>query len=161
MKNVIIALFVAFTTAPSAMAQHINRDYAMHVNTTDGKAIEYRFDMEPVVSFSDGQMVVETNGDAPVKFILDHVVKITFSGETTGIGHAVDKRPSLSVSVSTDELIINGMKAFDKVTVYGIDGSLLTSTNADANGHAVMNISHFGKGVFVVHMTTNAFKFIK
>lgn len=162
MKSFIITLFVVLTTATSAMAQHIARDYAMNVNTTDGKVIEYRFEIEPVVSFSDGQMVIETKTNAPVKFILENVTKITFSGETSGIGNiAGGNNPSLSVSVSADKITINGMKPFSKVSVYSINGSLLATTNADANGHTVVNVSSFGKGVFVVHTTTGSFKFTK
>ena len=110
MKSFITTLFVILATATTAMAQHIVDDYAMQVNTIDGKVIEYRFNIEPVVSFNDGQMIVETNEDAPVRFILDDVTKITFSGRVTGIGKIVDKGSSLSVSVSADAIIINGLK---------------------------------------------------
>lgn len=161
MKSFITTLFVILATATTAMAQHIVDDYAMQVNTIDGKVIEYRFNIEPVVSFNDGQMIVETNEDAPVRFILDDVTKITFSGRVTGIGKIVDKGSSLSVSVSSDVIIINGLKPLSKVSVYGANGALLFSAKADAKGYAAVNVRNLSKGVSVVHTPANSFKFTK
>ena len=155
MKSFITTLFVILATATTAMAQHIVDDYAMQVNTIDGKVIEYRFNIEPVVSFNDGQMIVETNEDAPVRFILDDVTKITFSGKI------VDKGSSLSVSVSSDVIIINGLKPLSKVSVYGANGALLFSAKADAKGYAAVNVRNLSKGVYVVHTPANSFKFTK
>ena len=51
MKRFITALFLILATATTAMAQQIVDDYALLVNVKDGKILEYRFNIEPVISF--------------------------------------------------------------------------------------------------------------
>jgi hypothetical protein len=161
MKRFITALFLILATATTAMAQQIVDDYALLVNVKDGKILEYRFNIEPVISFSDKYMVLQTNEDAPLKFILDDVDKLTFSGKITGIDKVVDKSSAIRISVSAGAVLVDGLKPADKVSLYGANGALLFSVKADTQGRATINVSRLATGVYVVYTPTNSFKFTK
>ena len=151
MKRFITALFLILATATTAMAQQIVDDYALLVNVKDGKILEYRFKY----------MVLQTNEDAPLKFILDDVDKLTFSGKITGIDKVVDKSSAIRISVSAGAVLVDGLKPADKVSLYGANGALLFSVKADTQGRATINVSRLATGVYIVYTPTNSFKFTK
>lgn len=161
MKSFIITLFAVFSTTIATMAQHVDKAYTMHVNTANGQTVDFKFDMEPVATFNEGQITIEDMSGTPVKFVLDNITNITFSGEkTTGIETTTSGKSSMSVYATAEGIVINGMKANSKVSVYDASGSLITTAYSDANGHAVVTVNK-QKGVFVVNTPDNSFKFIK
>ncbi len=161
MKSFIITLFAAFSTAMGAMAQHVDKAYTMHVNSADGTSVSFKFDTEPTATFSEGQMTIEATSGTPVKFVMDNVANITFSGEAvTGIETTTTGKLSMSVYATDGGIVINGMKANSKVSVYDASGSQIATAYSDANGHAVVTVNK-QKGVFVVNTPDNSFKFIK
>ncbi len=161
MKSFIITLFAVFSTTMAAMAQHVDKAYTMHVNTADGKSVDFKFETEPTATFNEGEMTIEATSGTPVKFVMDNVTNITFSGEAvTGIETTTTSKSSMSVYAAADGIVINGMKANSKVAVYDASGSQIATAYSDANGHAVVTVNK-QKGVFVVSTPDNSFKFIK
>lgn len=161
MKSFIITLFAVLSTTIATMAQHVDKAYTMHVNTTEGQTIDFKFDEEPIATFNEGQMTIETMSGTPVKFVLDNVTNITFSSEpTTGIESTNTGKTSMSVYAADEGIVIDGIKANSKVSVYDASGSLISTVYSDANGHAVITINK-QNGVFIVNTPDNSFKFIK
>ena len=162
MKSLIITLFAALATASTAMAQQATKAYTMHVNTADGNSVEYKFAKEPVATFKDGKMLIETISDQPVTYVLDNVTNITFGADLSSINATTNGDGSrLSITTTGDEIIVGGMQPAARLTVYDAGGTLCASANADANGRAVINVGNIGKGVFVVNTPKNSFKFTK
>ena len=106
-------------------------------------------------------MTVESFAASTVKFVLDDITNITFSGEVSAIGSTVANGSTVNVTASGDEIIVNGLKAGAKVSVYDAGGSLMATTYSDADGRATVNVAGLGKGVFVVNTPDSSFKFIK
>lgn len=161
MKKYMISLFAVFATALTASAQHINKLYTMHVVSVGGSTVDFAFSSEPVMTFDGGQMNISSSADSDVKFQMDNVVNITFSGEASGIATVKGDGSQMKVSAADGKITVSGMKANAKVAVYDASGALIANANADADGEAVVNISNLGKGVFVVNTPGSSFKFTK
>lgn len=161
MKKYIISLLAVSATALTASAQHINKLYTMHVVSVGGSTVDFAFSNEPVMTFDGGQMNISSSADSDVKFQMDNVVNIVFSGEASGIATVKGDGLQIKVSASDGKIHISGMKANAKVAIFDASGALIANANADASGQAVVNAGNLGKGVFVVNTPENSFKFTK
>lgn len=161
MKNVIITIIAVFSTAVAAMAQHVDMLYTMHVNNKSGQTVDYKFQVEPTITFTDNQMTVETYVGSQVKYVLDDIENITFSGETNSIAAVTQGGSKVAVYTVNGDIVISGMKPNCKVDVYDAAGSVVATASSDANGQATVGIGNLSKGVFVVNIPGNSFKFIK
>ncbi len=161
MKKYIVSLLAVFALSLTASAQHIDKRYTMHVTSVDGSTVDFEFDDEPVMTFNGGDMTISSAADADMKFQMDNVVSVTFSGVVSGITTVEDNESRIHVSVSDGKIAVSGLTANAKVSVYDVGGALVANANADASGQAVVNISNLGKGVFVVNTPANSFKFTK
>lgn len=161
MKKYIVSLLAVFAMGLTASAQHIDKHYTMHVTSVGGSTVDFEFDNEPVMTFNGGEMTISSAADADVKFQMDNVVSVTFSGVAAGIATVKDGGSKINVSVSDGKIVVSGMAANAKVSVYDVGGALVANATSDANGQAVVNISNLGKGVFVVSTPANSFKFTK
>ena len=161
MKKYIVSLLAVFAFFLTASAQHNDQLYTMHVTTVDGSTVDFEFVDEPVMTFNGADMTISSAASADMKFQMDNVVSVTFSGVPSGITTVKDGGSSIHVSVSDGKIIVSGMAANAKVSVYDVGGALVANANADTGGQAVVNISNLGKGVFVVSTPANAFKFTK
>ena len=133
MKNFIITLLAVFATATAAMALPVEKIFTMHVNTADGKTVDYKFNMEPVVTFNEGEMTIASFAKDDLKLVIDNVTNITFTyTETSAIANTQ----------------VNG-------------SNMVAAAYSDANGNVSVDMGNSGKGVFVVNTPDNSFKFIK
>lgn len=161
MKKYIVSLLAVFATSLAASAQHINMLYTMHVKSVDGSTVDFDFDDEPVMTFDGGEITVGSLGASDMKFQMDNVVSVTFSGEASGIATVKGNGSQIKVSAADGKITVSGMKANAKVVVYDAGGSIIANVNADAGGQAVVNTGNLGGGVFVVNTPGNSFKFTK
>lgn len=161
MKSIIITIIAVFSTAVAAMAQHVDMLYTMHVNNKSGQTVDYKFKVEPTITFSDNQMTMETYVGSQVKYVLDDVENITFSGETNSIATAAQGGSKVAVYTVNGDIVISGMKSGSKADVYDAAGSRVATASADADGQATVRTGNLTKGVFVVNVPGNSFKFTK
>ena len=156
-----MTIIAVLSTTVVAMAQHVDMLYTMHVNTKGGQTVDYKFEAEPVITFSDSQMTIEAFAGSPVKYVMDDVENITFSGETNSIGTVAKDGMKVVVSTVNGDIHIAGMKPCSKVDVYDAAGSMVATAYSDADGQATVGLGNLAKGVFVVNIPGNSFKFIK
>ena len=158
MKNFIITLLAVFATATAAMALPVEKIFTMHVNTADGKTVDYKFNMEPVVTFNEGEMTIASFAKDDLKLVIDNVTNITFTyTETSAIANTQVNGSNMKISA----ISITGMKPNGKVAVFDASGKQVAAAYSDANGNVSVDMGNSGKGVFVVNTPDNSFKFIK
>lgn len=162
MKNFIITLLAVLATATAAMALPANKAFTMHVNTADGKTVDYKFSMEPVVTFNEGEMTIASFAKEDLKLVIDNVTNITFTyQETSAIENTTANGSAMKISATANGISISGMKPNGKVAVFDASGKQVAAAYSDANGNASVDMGNSGKGVFVVNTPDNSFKFIK
>ncbi len=162
MKNFIITLLAVFATATAAMALPTDKTFTMHVNTADGKTVDYKFSMEPVVTFNEGEMTIASFAKDDLKLVIDNVTNITFTyTETSAIANTLVNGSNMKISATAGGISITGMKPNGKVAVFDASGKQVAAAYSDANGNVSVDMGNSGKGVFVVNTPDNSFKFIK
>ena len=133
----------------------------------DGCRCAYALAEHPVVTYSDGELLLDTRHQQ-VSYAATEVRKFTFSasdisceGElppTTGVVPAVCESQLL---LAQGDVLFNGCKAGSTVGVYTMDGKLLHSVQADENGNAILSLSAYPAGIYIIRTETITHKIIK
>ena len=86
-------------------------------------------------------------------------VEFKTPGNSTGVNElAADKG---QITIGADVVTATGNKAGSEVKVYDMNGRMVASACADANGDAVISTAGLSRGVYVVVNGKNAMKFMK
>ena len=91
----------------------------------------------PVITFADGNLVV-TCGEATLTVNMEGL-KSSFEDVSTAI-----TAPSFAHST------FEGLKAGDTVTIYTLDGKKIGTAQADGEGRAGVDLSPYGRGIYIL-----------
>ena len=91
----------------------------------------------PVITFADDNLVV-TCGEATLTVSLEGL-KSSFEDVSTAI-----TAPSFTHST------FEGLKASDTVNIYTLDGKKIGTVQADDNGQAGVDLSPYGRGIYIL-----------
>lgn len=80
-------------------------------------------------------------------------------GTVDGV-QGVTKLPG-DVKVQNNVVTVNGIAANAPVSIYSVDGKLVKTVNADANGYVSISIDELASGIYVVKSATVTFKMNK
>ena len=148
----------AFATAQASQAFF---PYVLYLNTTDGQTVEFKLATEPVATFEEGSIVLTVASGDAVAFELDKVTNLTFAADPDGVKSIAADKKKLSVTITDEQILIDGLDAVAPVAVYDTNGRKIVADKADSAGHAQMAIGNLNKGVYVVSTPSQSFKFIK
>lgn len=148
----------------AVQAEQTFYSYILRVNLNDDTSISFKFSDSPIAYFEHNSLIIEStsmevdNGD----FLLDNVKNLTIEkAEFNNISEVTTDTSLLQFEIKGGQLTALGMKAEEQLSVYSLNGALIHTTFADANGYATVNITTLDKGVYVVKTSSNSFKFIK
>ena len=113
-------------------------------------------DEQPTISFN-GENVIVTTSTSEMAYAMTDVKFFNYETETTGIEGAKAE----GMKVEGDRIIYDGLPAGSKVQVFDVAGHLCGSATADEAGHAVVNITKFSAGVYMVNANNVSTKFTK
>ena len=112
----------------------------------------------PVITFADGHLVV-TCGEMTLTTSMEGL-KTSFEDASTSIvpppigGARGGQAPTFSFAHSTFE----GLKGGDTVNIYTLDGKKIGSTKANGEGRATIDLTPFGRGVYILRTPTVSIK---
>lgn len=144
---------LAFTATLTAGAEAY-----VKVTGADGKAVTFRVEDHPKVSFTAEALVITTDA-ATVDYPLSDYRRFEFSDEATAVASVESsvKEPTFTIGNS---LTAEGLEPGSQVIVYSAGGQLIGSAKADLSGNASVSLQGLN-GVGIVKTQAKTFKFIK
>ena len=132
----------------------------------DGSRTAYTLAQHPVVTYTNGELLLSTQ-QQQIAYAAADVRKFTFS--TTDI--TCDEEPPTSVtspleqaqqfSLQQGEIHFSGCRAGSPISLYTLDGKLLQTVAADANGNARLATDSYPAGVYIIKTETITHRIIK
>ena len=133
----------------------------------DGSRYAYALDEHPVVTYSNGDLLIETNAQQ-VSYSAEKVRKFTFS--LSDISCEGELPPAIVVlplvqqpqyNMQQGDVHFSGCRAGSSICIYTLDGKLLQTVIADANGNARLVTATYPGGVYIIKTETITHKIIK
>ena len=125
---------------------------------SDGNVMTIKLSEEPKTSYADGNLVIKTTKTS-ITFPLEKVVKFTYSKESTGISSPVEMQSDISSDGQT--ITFTNLKPHTSIYLYNTLGQLLRTIDCDEQSNAIVSVSHFPVGVYIVKVNSVTFKMIK
>lgn len=137
-------------------------DETHYLVVTLSDASESRFALAdtPLLTFDAATLVV-TAGGTEVSFDLNNVTDYHFEKKEviTGINKpATDNGDEVRPSINAGEVALSGLKEGTPVTVYAIDGQIVTRVQAGTDGKAIVDLRNLSNGVYILRTPTKSFK---
>lgn len=134
------------------------------LNETNGTKMEFELTKNPIISVQENTLVIKA-GEDELSTMLTDVANYTFEKKlvTTGITTLSNNEraeQTVEPSFSFRNAEVSGLKAGTKIFVYNLNGSLVTTTEANAEGKAAINFSSLEKGIYILHTPTKSFKIV-
>lgn len=130
-----------------------------------GQKVSFSFAEKPVVALSDANLSVSVGGVERVSYAYADVQRVVVVDDVvSAIDNVVanDKSQHVVFSVSANALNVSGLAVGERFSLYAIDGKLMLSEKANAEGKAAMNLSSLKQGIYVVRTQSGiSYKFFK
>lgn len=148
----LVALLLAIVVPRQARASD-NVQYIVIKTATETVAVALADN--PVITYANDQLVIKTT---------ERQVEVAVA-EITGYNFT-DDEPSAIRNIEVSRLHKQGMVVFDNlkvgtaVTLYSAKGELMTTTTANADGTAVIDMHELTKGIYIVRTDKLSIKII-
>lgn len=130
-----------------------------------GQKVSFSFAEKPVVALSDANLSVSVGGVERVSYAYADVQRVVVVDDVvSAIDNVVanDKSQHVVFSFSANVLNVSGLAANESIALYTIDGKLMLSEKANAEGKSAMNLSSLQQGIYVVRTQSGiSYKFFK
>ncbi len=149
---------IAFT--PSSADRTEDGNYTFNLRFKNGETVSFLLSDQPVISFLNDQCVIECN-DFTNAFPINDIDFGSFEVHS-GVGAAVEDLMTLDLT-NPASAVIRGLKSCGNAILYSIDGTILQTAVAGADGCVSLDISQIARGkayIISVNATTN-FKLYK
>ncbi|MGM9701854.1 MAG: hypothetical protein ACI3YX_10505 [Prevotella sp.] len=139
-----------------ASAKEIN---ALCLHLATGKQITCLLDEKPVVTFRDEELIITTHLNQ-VAYKSNNVLKFTYTYiDPSGIMDI--EYPITMFKFGKNSLQLTHIEPSSKVELYTVDGILVVSSVADANGNASLSFTAQSGTVYIVKTAVANFKITK
>lgn len=158
MKTFIMTLALALLPVVSASVRAAETEGTRDVqylviSQTDGTESKFALSQAPVVTSGGGNLTVTCAGDV-LELSLTDVSNYHFVTEQVSTGiETVASEPSVGdarPTIAFGQALFRGLKAGAVVTVYTIDGRVLKTVRADAEGRASVALDDLEQGVYIL-----------
>ena len=126
----------------------------LYITMTDNSETVFALADNPVVTVS-GTTFLATCGSQSVSADLTSVKNYHFSN-TTDISSIQSSKET--VLLQAGQAVISGVKAGTEVRIISVDGKVVMSRKAAANGSLTIDLSTLGRGVYVLSTPTTKLK---
>jgi hypothetical protein len=148
-----IAIALCMLLAPVVLQAADGVSY-LYITMTDNSETVFALADNPVVTVS-GTTFLATCGSQSVSADLTSVKNYHFSN-TTGISSIQSSKETVLLQVG--QAVISGVKAGTEVRIVSVDGKVVMSRKAAANGSLTIDLSTLGRGVYVLSTPTTKLK---
>lgn len=159
MKKILLT-FMLFSFAATMFA---NGKDVLSVLMKDGTSVYFLLAEKPYITFQNDEMkIVSDTDEALVKRTL--VERFEFVNEIpTGIEDVEEQDEQLRANfkLDGDAVYITGLASGSKVVLYAMDGRVVNSSVAAADGCVTLSLNTLPSGIYIVKYNDTAIKFIK
>lgn len=159
MKKILLT-FMLFAFAATMFA---NGKDVLSVLMKDGTSVYFLLAEKPYITFQNDEMkIVSDTDEALVKRTL--VERFEFVNEIpTGIEDVEEQDEQLRANfkLDGDAVYITGLASGSKVVLYAMDGRVVNSSVAAADGCVTLSLNTLPSGIYIVKYNDTAIKFIK
>jgi hypothetical protein len=159
MKKILLT-FMLFSFAATMFA---NGKDVLSVLMKDGTSVYFLLAEKPYITFQNDEMkIVSDTDEALVKRTL--VERFEFVNEIpTGIEDVEEQDEQLRANfkLDGDAVYITGLASGSKVVLYAMDGRVVTTSVAAADGCVTLSLNTLPSGIYIVKYNDTAIKFIK
>ena len=149
-----------FTFAATMFANEKN---VLNIIMKDGTSVYFLLAEKPYITFRNDEMkIVSDTDEALVKRTL--VERFEFVDEMpTGIEDVEEQDEQLRAKfrLDGDAVYITGLESGSKVVLYAMDGRVVNSSVAAADGCVTLSLNNLPSGIYIVKYNETAIKFIK
>lgn len=161
MKKTFTLLLALFAFSLSVFAGNPGVTFLLR----SGQKVSFSFAEKPVVALSDDYLSVSVGGVERVSYAYADVQRVVVVDDVvSAIDNVVanDKSQHIVFSFSANVLNVSGLAVGERFSLYAIDGKLMLSEKADADGKAAISLSSLQQGVYVVRIQSGiSYKFFK
>lgn len=129
------------------------------VHQKSGDKVYFDLQETPVTTFKDGQLVITTSSET-IYYPLADVSKYTYEGISEGIDNVLAPG-MIEISHNNEVVMVKGMPADAEMAIYSIDGKLLASCRAVAGKTAMLTLTPFPAGIYIVQAGGTSYKIEK
>ena len=159
MKKILLT-FMLFAFAATMFANEKN---VLNIIMKDGISVYFLLAEKPYITFRNDEVkIVSDTDEALVKRTL--VERFEFVDEIpTGIEDVEEQDEQLRAKfrLDGDAVYITGLASGSKVVLYAMDGRVVTTSVAAADGCVTLSLNTLPSGIYIVKYNDTAIKFIK
>ncbi|MBQ6693431.1 MAG: T9SS type A sorting domain-containing protein [Bacteroidaceae bacterium] len=155
MKNLILSVLLFFSVLP-CVAEDKN---TLVIHLTDGTSVSFLLAERPRVTFAgDSLRIVSSVAEAAL--LRSEVRRFEFVADAAS---SVVDVPTASGEcvISKNLLSVSGLNAGATVRLYSLDGRLVCTVCASAEGIATLSTDGLSAGVYVINFNSTTLKFLK
>lgn len=161
MKKTFTMLLALFAFSLSVFAGNPGVTFLLR----SGQKVSFSFAEKPVVALSDANLSVSVGGVERVSYAYADVQRVVVVDDVvSAIDNVVanDKSQHIVFSFSANVLNVSGLAVGERFSLYAIDGKLMLSEKANADGKAAISLSSLQQGIYVVRTQSGiSYKFFK
>ncbi len=154
-----LALLALLVLPMSVQAQDATMVKCMVLTQKDGTVTRFALRDAPVMTYEGSQLVVSC-GEQQMSTEMTGITDIHFE-DTEGDGIAPIREQAPKASFSFGQATFSGLKTHSAIGVYTIDGKMVMSTHADAEGHAQIDLTPLSRGIYIVRTPSQSYKIKK
>lgn len=125
----------------------------------DGTKVAYALNEEPIVTFTETDLVIIANG-VEVNYSLDNMARITY--ETNEINSIRDlKTNDMLFKLDGESLLFPSLSANSTVSIYALNGILVFKKTVQAAGKYSFPLSYLNTGVYTITVNGLTYKIVK
>lgn len=159
MKKLLIAFVALMMMAPMAL---FSQNDVMTVHLKTGQVVDFLFKYEPVVTFTETEVVLTTSNGIRLTYGLDKLTKFTFGKKNiTEVEEIEDDVRNVTFSIDEYTININGAKAEQAVQVIAMDGKVQGTYKTDSEGSLSFSIADLPDGTYIINSEEITFKILK
>lgn len=130
----------------------------MTVEQLDGSKYSFMLDENPVITYKDGNLVV--NDNAATSYQIESIKNYHFTeDDQSGVENQAANVLSI-VSLDESRLQVKNAKASEKVVLVNVSGMVVFSASTDSEGTAIVTLPA-QKGVYVLTVGAKSLKVIR
>lgn len=130
----------------------------LSIHQKDGEKFSYLFRDKPVITYTESELVLTTT-KVQVSFPIRKVTKFTFEDVDAAV-KPIEKAEA-TYNLSEEGVIITGAVPGSPVSVYSLDGKIITTFQIDTDGNLCFSIDEFPQGIYIVKSESVSFKLLK
>lgn len=124
----------------------------------DGTKVTYALAEKPKITFTENEIVVNTN-NVEISYDLDKMSRFTYeSGGTTDI---TDLKYNCTFNFQNEALIFPALSANSAISIYSLNGFLVFKKTVQTAGEYAFPLSNLNAGMYLVNVNGMTYKILK